>query len=353
MRVQKNCYSIFVIFTVLLIQLSLCLPVDDKDFKPVLADPNKKVLPANTDDYEVLRVPIKEESPIAPSKPISPQTGSLLSLEVVNTPIVEIPVNFSSTGLQKPDQNTPFPVKYNGNGGDLSSYAYKASNDEVAPPPIVDPKNKDLSGIQPPNVVFSRPEDFHPMEVVTPLVDNFPCDPDRIIKVAIPAATFENNKTVPYLPARFGCSSASDGSREKVSPSVSWTNIAQDVFDFSLQVIELGDDCSAKGPDFGRILWHVEGIKASATVTLQEGASHDSRLLFGGKELPNQWLEEYYSGPCPARGTTGCYRFKVLGHRASGTCQCGSADVLFVRPAKPEEWKYETPVLAAPTQKKN
>jgi len=168
------------------------------------------------------------------------------------------------------------------------------------------------------------------MEVVTPLIDTFPCDASRIINVTIPAVFYANNQKIPYLPLRYGCSAVNDIAREKASPSVTWTNVSDDVFDFSLQLIELGDGCAGKGPDFGRILWHVEGIKAAPTLTLQEGACHDSRLLFGGKELPNQWLEEYYSGPCPAQGTTGCYRFKVLGHRASGTCQCGFSDVFFI-----------------------
>ena len=31
--------------------------------------------------------------------------------------------------------------------------------------------------------------------------------------------------------------------------------------------------------------------------------------------------------------SSGCYRVKVLAHRANGWCQCGFQDVLFVRPA--------------------
>jgi phosphatidylethanolamine-binding protein (PEBP) family uncharacterized protein len=110
------------------------------------------------------------------------------------------------------------------------------------------------------------------------------------------------------------------------------SNVADDVLEFSMQMIDMGDNCQGKGVDYGRIHWHISGIKFSPSVALEEGASHDKRMLFGGAEQPNQWLEEYYAGPCPAPSVTGCYRFKVLAHRANGQCQCGFQDVLFARP---------------------
>jgi phosphatidylethanolamine-binding protein (PEBP) family uncharacterized protein len=359
---------------------SLNIP-KDAEIKPTSVDPNKKTLSPNTDDYARLSVPWKEVK-ADKAKKIVPQTGSLIGLEAsalqdsttpttdstTSTPttpttteqqpglivqpapetpkgnLQEIPLLLPKTeGTVKADVNTAFPVKYNINGG-AATAAYAGSVDKVAPPPIPDPKLQDVHGVQPEPVVFSRPEDFHPMEVVTPLIDNFPCDPDRILNVHVPAAYYDTfNQSIPNLPLRYGCSSPTDNSREKASPEITWSNVYEDVVDFSLQMIELGDGCAGKGPDFGRILWHISDIKSSPSIRLQEGASHDTRLIFGGKEHPNQWLEEYYSGPCPAVGTTGCYRFKVLAHRASGNCQCGHFDVQFNRPAKAQEWTYEKP----------
>jgi len=378
---MKSFLGLVVLF---IIGSSLCLSppptitstTGDKELKPTAVDPNKKGLPANTDDYTSLNVPWKEYREPTP-KQIIPQTGNLIQSETtgpvddlvtkskpvpvvsnitVHSPIAEIPMKVSKEdGIGKPNLNAEFPVKYNLNGGDTNQYAYSPSADKLSPPPITDPNKKDIYGFQPPPIQFILPVDKHPMEVVTPLHDNFPCNPDRIIKVTIPSTYYAHpNDSVPYLPGQYGCSSESDGSREKASPSVSWTNIDTDTIDFSLQLIQLGEGCLSHGEGFGSILWHVEGIKSSAaTVTLQEGASHDSRLLFGGKELVNQWLEEYYSGPCPHPGTTGCYRFKVLSHRQTGTCQCGYSDVLFSRPAKPQEWTYQQPDLSSIGTKKD
>jgi hypothetical protein len=61
------------------------------------------------------------------------------------------------------------------------------------------------------------------VEVKTPIPDNSPCDPDRVLNVTVPAANFVAGQSIAYLPQRFGCSSATDASREKASPAVTWS----------------------------------------------------------------------------------------------------------------------------------
>lgn len=231
----------------------------------------------------------------------------------------------------------------------ISNFSIKESSDKVAAAPVVDPQNKTVFGVQPPPISFDRPEDRHPMEIATPLADPFPCDDERILNVEIPAATLEAGQSVATLPLRYGCTDEYEVSREKASPEVRWSNVSNDVQEFSLQLVSMGDsNCPGVGEGSGKILWHITGIKAAASVTLDEAASHDTRLLHGGHEQPNQWLEEYYSGPCPKPGVTECYRFKVLAHKSNGRCQCGFKDVLFTRPDKKEyqPWTYEEPKLA-------
>jgi len=336
--------------------LGLCLvsvfsaPAADPELKPVLAPPPSSN--PDEDPYTPLSSPWHEPK-AGKVNPLTPQTGSLLSTEVASLqhdPADVVPKN--STAVVTPQEPkgllSDIPIKDKDPNAnpiqyhypieqDRTTAAYKESNEGIAPPPIVDLQKKDVFGVQPPNVVIDRPEDPHPMEVKTPIPDNQPCDPDRILNVTVPSASFISGINVAYLPLRFGCSSGTDVSREKVSPEVTWNNVSEDVIDFSLQMIDMGDNCNGKGIDYGLILWHVTGIKGAPSVTLKEGASHDSRLLYGGIEQPNQWLEEYYAGPCPAPSVTGCYRVKVLAHRANGRCQCGYQDVLFARPMKPEE----------------
>jgi phosphatidylethanolamine-binding protein (PEBP) family uncharacterized protein len=345
-----------------LIAIPTAKAVVDPEIKPTIKDSTKGSINSKKDDYDNLSAPWAEKK-VKGLKPTLPQTGSLISIEQakvedvvakdptkVVVPMIPPPVTVSevplsnSQGAQIEKVEGIIPIKYNGDPAAILDI--KSSSDWVAPPPVVDPKLKSVHGIDPAPVQFLRPEDYHPMELKTPLIDPFPCDPDRILAVTIPAAQLGPNQTVAELPRRYGCSSDVDGSREKASPEITWTNVSEDVYSFSLQMIEMGDGCSGTGPDFGKIYWHVNDIKMAPTVTLQEGASHDSRMLFGGKEQPNQYMEEYYSGPCPMKGTTGCYRFKVLGHRTNGRCQCGYVDVTFSRPAAPIQWYQDEPVLA-------
>jgi len=195
----------------------------------------------------------------------------------------------------------------------------------------MDPSNKTLWGNLSAPYIFERPPG-HPMEIASPLSEDVPCDPSLIVNVTVPSLEYSDS-SLGYLPRRYGCSDENEIGREKASPAVSWSNVAFDVQEFSLQLVSMGDAfCPGYGPEAVKILWHITGIKAAPEVTLQEGASHDTRLLFGGKEQLNQWLEEYYSGPCPPAGVTQCFRFKILAHRANGWCQCGFRDFLYKRP---------------------
>jgi len=268
----------------------------------------------------------------------------------------EVPPTFKTTQVSEMG-DTPLSKNYTANMPNEhyplqkeAEYAIKEVVDHVAAPPSVDPENKTVHGVYSDTVKFNRTEDIHPMEVQTPLDGDFPCDPSLEVKVSIPAAEFRANSAIPYLPERYGCMGEYEVSREKASPAVVWSNVNFDVFEFSLQIIGMGDEtCTRKGDGVGKILWHVVGMNSTAPkMELKEGASHDSRLLFGGKEEPNQYLEEYYSGPCPAAGTTECYRVKVLAHRANGWCQCGHQDVLFHRADKIEyqPWTYKKADLA-------
>jgi len=231
-----------------------------------------------------------------------------------------------------------------------SKYMYAESSETIAAVPTMDPENKTVHGIYDEPTTFDRPEIKHPMEIATPLEGGtYPCDPNVHVNVSVPAAVMQPGFAFPMLPLHYGCSVPGEMSREKASPEISWTNVLEDVTEFSMQLVSMGTDhCDNIGEDAGKILWHVVGINETAPlITFQEGASHDTRMLHGGTEEPNQWLEEYYSGPCPPPGDTQCYRFKVLAHRSNGWCQCGHQDVLFSRPAPPPTpWVYKEPELA-------
>lgn len=266
-----------------------------------------------------------------------------------NSRVEELPANLGGAPpVNSADSHWPVPP--------AAQYAFKESSEQVASPPIVDSQNKSVHGVHPDPVTFDRPEEIHPTEVKTPLGGEWPCDPNLVVDVSVPAAKSTEAGGIPMLPAWYGCSDEYEVGREKASPEVSWTNIAGDATEFSLQLISMGsalngDSCPGTGPEAGKILWHVVGINTtSPTVTLKEGASHDKRMLYGGTEEPNQWLEEYYSGPCPKPGVTECYRFKVLAHRQNGWCQCGHKDVLFHRVDKVEyvPWTYNGTTHYAP-----
>jgi phosphatidylethanolamine-binding protein (PEBP) family uncharacterized protein len=238
-------------------------------------------------------------------------------------------------------------------------YYIKGSEWSVAPPPSIDPARQKSDGVDKPPVVFGMPEpERHPMEVKTPLVDFTPCYDNRLLNVEVTSAVKEIGFQYAKLPPQFGCSWERDVSREKASPAIRVTNFtAVEVQDFSVQMISMGDQtCSGAGSEsFNRIHWHVTGIKPTwksetdNELVIKEGASKDRRLLYGGREQPNQWLEEYYAGPCPPADTTECFRFKVLAHLHDGkTCFCGHQDVLFYRSPAPEPepaWEYTPPSL--------
>merc|ERR1711988_251606 len=212
---------------------------------------------------------------------------------------------------------------------------------EYAAPSELDPEMANPDGHPDlPTVKFGYNITGHinPMEKKTPIYDDIPCIASPI-QVTIPAAKMIEGLAYkhPFLPPKYGCSKEKELSREKASFEVSWSNYTADVVDFSIQMISMGsDECSMRPEDgFNRIHWHVVGIKPSPTgvTTLTEGASHDTRTLRGGVEQPNNFYEEYYSGPCPVPGTTECFRFKVLGHLSDGkTCMCGYKDFLYERP---------------------
>jgi len=225
----------------------------------------------------------------------------------------------------------------------------------ISSAPLVDSSNKSLWGIPQPPIEIDLNNAVHPMEIKTPLCPQ-PCD-TNILQVSVTAAQFFEGSTLATLPSEYGCVDNKDIGREKASPEIRWTNITEDVVDFSLEVMSMGDaTCPGKGEGAGQVLWLVTGIKPAPVVTIQKGASHDSRLLRGGKEGQNQWLEEYYSGPCPMAGVPSCYRFRVLGRRANGQCQCGFQDVLFNRvdnKVEGEGWTYASSELAPVGAKKD
>jgi len=229
----------------------------------------------------------------------------------------------------------------------------------VAAAPVIDYAKKNLDGIEQKPIVFAaNANSTNPMEKKTPLVDIQPCYPDRVLNVEVLSASLGIDK-YPVLPSKYGCSTGKDNSREKASPSIRWTGYnMSELTDFSLQMISMGDEkCTGFGtPGFNTIHWHIIEMKPTSTVfTLEEGASNDPRLLFGGHELPNQWLEDYYGGPCPPPGVTECFRFKVLAHLNDGRqCFCGFEDVLFKRPEKivvPPGFNYTQDVISKNSKK--
>jgi len=230
----------------------------------------------------------------------------------------------------------------------------------IAGPDKLDPTNESSYGITGKPLKIDRTDDVHPMEVKTPLpyeegVQNL-CDQNVVLKVEVPAAIKSEGSEYATLPAQYGCYNENEFSREKASPAIVWEDVYEDVTDFTLQFISMGNQ-NCPGPfagagentAAGKILWHVTDIQPKARVELPEGASHDKRTLNGGKEQPNQWLEEYYSGPCPPADVTECYRFMVIGHRGEGKkCQCGHVDVLFTRAQvadRPADWIYNGTVF--------
>lgn len=253
------------------------------------------------------------------------------SQKVEDAPLVQRDLDFNTA-------NESYPIGEKDSG----KPATKESSEAVAGVSIVDPSGNDIHGVSDEALTLDRPDVLHPMEELTPLIDNFPCDPDNVLQVSVPDVIDG------ILPLAYGCSDWDEIAREKASPEVTWTNVATDVVDFSLQMVDIGgEECDMRGDTVGKIHWHVENITKAMSVTMQKGASHDLRMLNGGVEMTNSWLETYYGGPCPPRGHTGCYRFKVLAHRLNGVCQCGHADVKFVRPDKPPaEWLYNKKNIA-------
>jgi len=277
---------------------------------------------------------IKGNAVLQPQNVTTPPKGSLQTNDIPVKPVG------GSAQPNMPDQIYPVDPTYAGKSPEI--------NETVAGYYKMDQTNKTLWGNLTQPFVFPQPGG-HPMEYKTPLQEDRPCDPSLIIQVRVPAIEYPPNSTIGFLPRKYGCTEEDEISREKASPEVSWNMVAFDVKDFSLELVSMGGaDCPGHGYGAGKILWHVEGIKAAPSITLQEGASHDSRLLNGGKELPNQWLEDYYSGPCPPPGDIQCYRFKVLAHRENGWCQCGFQDFLYTRPQKPQSkaYTYELPELS-------
>lgn len=239
----------------------------------------------------------------------------------------------------------------------------RQEGETVAPPPVIDPEGKAAHGKDPEPVVFDRVDQLHPMEIKTPLPFQMGlqdmCDQSIVIKVTVPAAEMASpDAKFPTLPSKYGCYNENEFAREKASPEVIIEDIYEDVTDMTLQMISMGDDkCPGPAPadgemtSAGKVLWDVTDITPAAKVVFPEGASHDKRTLNGGKEQPNQWLEEYYSGPCPPADVTECYRFMVVAHRGEGKkCQCGHVDVLFQRPVvklESPDWIYNGTVFDA------
>jgi phosphatidylethanolamine-binding protein (PEBP) family uncharacterized protein len=291
-----------------------------------------------------------------PLPKVSPKDFAVVVKDTPDGKRKMIPTTSTKLALQPQtpnNDNETYPLLPGG------QYYIKGSEWSVASAPEIDPAKKQVDGVHGPVVVFGNTEpERHPMEVKTPLVDFSPCYDNRILKVEVLSADREIGVPRATLPPRFGCTGERDISREKASPAIRVSNFsAHEVVEFSLQMISMGDQtCEGPGSEtFNRIHWHVTGMKPTAhsdkcTFTIQEGASHDRRLLFGGREQPNQYLEEYYSGPCPPADTTECFRIKVLAHLGDGkTCFCGHEDVLFYRaPAPPPEvkWVYQSPTLS-------
>jgi len=269
---------------------------------------------------------VKGNAVLQPQNATLPPKGSFQANDI---PVKPVSGSFEPN---KPDQIYPISPTFSG--------PLPETNETVAGAYKTDSTNKTLWGNLTEPYVFGRPGG-HPMEFKTPLNEDVPCDPSLIVHVYVPALEYPPNSTIGFLPRRYGCTEEDEISREKASPEVSWSNIAFDVQDFSLELVSMGGaDCPGHGYGAGKILWHVEGMKPAPTITLKEGASHDSRMLNGGKEQQNQWLEDYYSGPCPPPGDIQCYRFKVLAHRANGWCQCGFQDFLYTRPQKPQSKSF-------------
>jgi len=251
-----------------------------------------------------------------------------------------------ATGIEGNPTNESYPILPAG------QYYWKGSEYGYAPPPTIDEAQKNVHGVTPDVESFDYGVEKHPMELKTPLYDFKPCSPDRVLTVKVNSVDPDATGAHPLLPPRYGCTTDKELSREKASPSITWGNYSSaEIQEFSLQMISMGDDtCSGYPADgYNRIHWHIVGMKPPAgsdSMTLDEAASKDKRMLFGGLEQPNQWLEEYYGGPCPAAGVTECFRFKVLAHLHDGeTCYCGHEDVVFTRPIAPEEPPAPAPVI--------
>jgi phosphatidylethanolamine-binding protein (PEBP) family uncharacterized protein len=261
---------------------------------------------------------------------------------------------YEEMGANAPDQHYPVDLPD-------TKLGTNSQVEVIAGPDVIDPKNESSYGVTGNALKLDRTDDVHPMEVKTPLpyedgIQNL-CDQNVVLKVEVPAAVKANeNDKYPTLPAKYGCYNENEFSREKASPEVSFENIYEDVTDLTLQVISMGGpECpgpfagAGENTAAGKVLWHVTDIKPTGRVVFPEGASHDTRTLNGGKEQPNQWLEEYYSGPCPPADVTECYRFMVVGHRGEGKkCQCGHLDVHFSRAMvddRPADWIYDGTVF--------
>jgi hypothetical protein len=95
----------------------------------------------NLDPVEVLP---KSDTTVVP--PTKPQTASL----------TDLPIKITSDPNANPVQYH-YPIQK-----DPTTTAYKESSEAVATPPIVDLQKQDVFGVQPPPVVFDRPENIHP-----------------------------------------------------------------------------------------------------------------------------------------------------------------------------------------------
>ena len=110
---------------------------------------------------------------------------------------------------------------------------------------------------------------------------------------------------------KFACSGADH------SPQLYWTGTPDGAVSYTLIV----EDPDAPGGTF--IHWVVFNLPPTLT-TLAEGAPPDRQLATGGAQGINDFGKLGYSGPCPPRGATHHYHFKLYALNAKLTLEPGA-----------------------------
>ncbi len=142
-------------------------------------------------------------------------------------------------------------------------------------------------------ITLSNPTNATLANVNNPLTVTIQDNDTAAADFTITSPAFEEGSVIP---TKYTCD-AGDGIG--VNPELAWENAPDGMLSFVLIV----RDVDAPGGEFFH--WVVNTINATAT-----GVDEDS-VPVEGTQLPNDWSESSYGGPCPPIGETHTYQFEI------------------------------------------